>query len=34
MGGINSNNDAVDQCWYYDMSKQMLEEIKSGIEWN
>lgn len=25
MGGIDSNNEAVNQCWFYDTTKQTLE---------
>ena len=34
MGGIDENNEAVNQCWYYNPDKQNLTGIDSGIDWN
>jgi hypothetical protein len=33
MGGIDKNNEVLEDCWYYSGSKQLFEKFESGIDW-
>lgn len=33
MGGINYQNEAADQCWYFNPEKQSAVPIQNGIDW-
>lgn len=34
MGGIDENNEPVNQCWYYHSEKQSITRIETGIDWS
>lgn len=33
MGGIDENNETIDQCWYFNVNKQTLQFVDTGVDW-
>jgi len=32
LGGINENSDMVEDCWYYNSERQIIEEVQLDLE--
>ena len=34
MGGIDQNNEVLNDCWFYNGTKQIFEKVDLDLDWN